>query len=101
MMDGVRRREARGGAIGYDQAEHRQGLGLPGSGSRAEGENFTSAYTAARIYIHSLEEIVSFFDGLELVPPGVVPVRAWCGDGPAPDPKLPTATFLGGAALKP
>ena len=46
-----------------------------GSGNPSEGENFTSAYTAARIYIHSQEEILSFFDGLELVPPGVVAVR--------------------------
>ena len=41
------------------------------------------------------------FGDLELVPPGVVPVRAWCGDGPAPDHTLPTATFLGGLARKP
>ena len=70
-----------------------------GSGSPSEAEKFTSAYTAARIYIHSLEEIVSFFDGLELLPPGVVPVPCWHGDGP--DLKLRTATFLGGVARKP
>ena len=74
-----------------------------GSGNRSEGANFTSEYTAARVYIHSLEDTLSFFGDLELVPPGVVPVRGWCGDGPDPDPdqKLPTATFLGGVALKP
>jgi hypothetical protein len=70
-----------------------------GSGSPSEGEKFTSAYTAARTYIHSLEEILSFFDGLELVPPGVVPVRYWNGGGPDPEPR--TATFLGGVARKP
>jgi O-methyltransferase involved in polyketide biosynthesis len=71
-----------------------------GSGSRSEGENFTTAYTAARIHIHSPEEIASFFGDLELVPPGVVPVRSWFGNGPAPTLKPRTATFLGGVATK-
>jgi O-methyltransferase involved in polyketide biosynthesis len=72
-----------------------------GTGSPAEWRNFTSAYTAARVYTHSLEEILSFFDGLEPVPPGVVPVRGWSGDGSAFDLKARTATFLGGVARKP
>jgi hypothetical protein len=72
-----------------------------GSGSPSEGENFTSAYTAARIYIHSPEEIQSFFGGLDLVPPGVVPVRGWHGDGPVRNLEPRTATFLGGVARKP
>lgn len=71
-----------------------------GSGNRSEGENFTTAYTAAQIYIHSPEEITSFFDGLELMPPGVVAVRCWSGDGAAPDLTARTATFLGGVARK-
>jgi hypothetical protein len=72
-----------------------------GSGNPSEGENFTSAYTAARIYIHSQEQIESFFDGLALVPPGVVSVRGWYGDRPARSLKPRTATFLGGVARKP
>ena len=72
-----------------------------GSGSRSEGENFTSAYSAAQIHIHSPEEILSFFGGLDLLPPGVVPVRYWSGDDPAPNLKPRTATFLGGVARKP
>jgi S-adenosyl methyltransferase len=72
-----------------------------GSGNRAEGETFISEYTAARVYIHSLDETLSFFDGLELVRPGVVPVEGWTGDGPELDATLPTATFLGGVARKP
>jgi O-methyltransferase involved in polyketide biosynthesis len=72
-----------------------------GSGTQSEGDNFTSAYTAARIYIHSPEEIHSFFGGLELVPPGVVSVRGWYGDGPETNLKPRTATFLGGVARKP
>jgi len=72
-----------------------------GSGNSSEGENFTSAYTAARISIHSLEDIQSFFDGLELVPPGVVAVPCWYGDQPVPDVEPRTAVFLGGIARKP
>jgi O-methyltransferase involved in polyketide biosynthesis len=71
-----------------------------GSGNPVEGEVFTSAYSAARIYIHSREEILGFFDGLELLPPGVVPVMSWNGDGPPLDRTPPTATFLGGVARK-
>jgi hypothetical protein len=72
-----------------------------GSGNPSEGENFTSAYTAARIHIHSQEQVESFFNGFHLVPPGVVPVRYWSGEGLAARGKLPTATFLGGVARKP
>jgi SAM-dependent methyltransferase len=72
-----------------------------GSGDSSETENFTSAYTAARVYIHSREEILDFFDGLDLVPPGVVAVRGWLGDSPAADLKPRTATFVAGVARKP
>ena len=72
-----------------------------GSGDPSEEQAFTSSYTAARIHIHSEREIVGFFDGLELVAPGVVPVRGWSGDGLAPSLKPRTATFLGGVARKP
>jgi SAM-dependent methyltransferase len=72
-----------------------------GSGNPSEGENFTSAYTAARVYIHSPDETLSFFDGLELVPPGVVSVRGWHGDRPVRNLKPRTATFLGGVGRKP
>jgi hypothetical protein len=72
-----------------------------GSGNPSEGENFTSAYTAARVYIHSQEQVESFFNDLRLVPPGVVPVGCWSGEGMTPQGKLPTATFLGGVGRKP
>jgi hypothetical protein len=72
-----------------------------GNGSPSENENFTSAYTAARIFIHSVGETESFFDGLELVPPGVVPVTAWPGDDQVLESASRTSTFLGGAARKP
>ncbi len=72
-----------------------------GSGNPSEGANFTSEYTAARVYIHSLADITSFFDGLVLVPPGAVAVRRWSGDTSPLDQDAPTATFLAGVARKP
>jgi O-methyltransferase involved in polyketide biosynthesis len=72
-----------------------------GSGNPSEGENFTSAYTAARIYIHSAAELLGFFGGLELVPPGVVSVLRWHGDDPALEAEPRTSTFLCGVARKP
>jgi O-methyltransferase involved in polyketide biosynthesis len=71
-----------------------------GSGNPAEGKTFTAAYSAARVYIHPREDIVSFFDDLELVPPGVVSVVTWNGDAPPSRSQPPTATFLGGVARK-
>jgi O-methyltransferase involved in polyketide biosynthesis len=71
-----------------------------GSGNPAEGETFTSAYSAARVYIHSREEVLSFFDDLDLVPPGVVSVMSWNGDDPPARREPPTATFIGGVARK-
>ena len=72
-----------------------------GTANPPEGEIFSSTYTAAQIYIHSPEEITSFFDGLELVPPGVVAVQFWRRGAPAPDPSPRAANFIGGVALKP
>ena len=72
-----------------------------GSGNVSEGNNFTSAYTAARIHIHTSAELESFFGDLELVPPGVVPVRCWHGDEPPMSLKPRTATFLAGVGRKP
>jgi hypothetical protein len=43
---------------------------------------------------------VSFFAGLDLVPPGVVPVMCWNGDSAPLDRWPRTATFLGGVARK-
>lgn len=72
-----------------------------GTGSRVEGKNFASAYTAARLYIHSAQDIETFFDGLELIPPGVGSVRSWYGDEPAQPFEPRSATFVCGVARKP
>ena len=71
-----------------------------GTGHADVAEPFSAAYTAARLYIHSIEEITAFFDGMELVPPGLVPARGWHGGGAVP--KLaPRPTFLAGVGHKP
>ncbi len=66
----------------------------------AVAKDFRTAYTAARLYFHSPSEIVGFFDGLDLVPPGVVPVRGWAGDAQVPELEPRQGSFLGGVARK-
>jgi O-methyltransferase involved in polyketide biosynthesis len=63
--------------------------------------DFRAAYTAARLYFHQPSEILSFFDGLDLVPPGVVPVRGWAAGVPAPDLEPRQGSFQGGVGRKP
>ncbi|HET7017642.1 MAG TPA: SAM-dependent methyltransferase [Streptosporangiaceae bacterium] len=71
-----------------------------GTGSQSEQDNFSSAYTAARVFMYSTDEVTSFFHDLELLPPGVVPVSLWTGDGKEPETVPRTATFIGGVARK-
>ena len=49
--------------------------------------------------LRSAAEIAGFFDGLDLLPPGIVPVPEWRPD-PAPCPAVHVDT-LGGVARKP
>jgi len=67
---------------------------------KARTSSHLGAHRRADLH-HSQEEILGFFGGLELVPPGVVAVRLWNGDGPALDVQAPTETFIGGVARKP
>jgi O-methyltransferase involved in polyketide biosynthesis len=71
-----------------------------GSGSRSEQDNFSSAYTAARVFMHSAEEIASFFHDFELIPPGVVPVPLWSGEGDVAEVPVRSAVFNGGVGAK-
>jgi S-adenosyl methyltransferase len=66
----------------------------------AAGRDYRAAYTAASLYFHRPAEIMSFFDGLELIPPGVVPVRGWEGDGPPPVLEPRQGSFLAGVGRK-
>jgi O-methyltransferase involved in polyketide biosynthesis len=56
------------------------------------------AYTAATLYNHSREELASFFDGLELVPPGLASAWAWRGGMPTV-PSKPPGTLYNLAAV--
>jgi O-methyltransferase involved in polyketide biosynthesis len=59
-----------------------------GFGQGRTGTDFVGAYNAQqgpRIYSHSRAEITALFDGLDLVPPGIVDAAAWrAGPGPVP-----------------
>jgi hypothetical protein len=45
------------------------------------------------------EQVVRFFDGLELLPPGVVPIHQWRPDPGTVDP--PVVPAYGGIGRKP
>jgi O-methyltransferase involved in polyketide biosynthesis len=66
----------------------------------AVAADYRAAYTAARLYFHTPGQIMSFFDGLDLVPPGVVPARGWSGDAPVPDLEPRQGTFQAGVGRK-
>jgi hypothetical protein len=72
-----------------------------GSGNPSEGENFTPAYTAAQVYIHSQQEIQASLAASSSYR------QAWsrCGTGPGDGPALNleplTATFVAGIARPP
>ncbi len=72
-----------------------------GVGDEDLSSNFVAAYKAANLRIYSLEEFASFFAGLELVPPGVVPAQGWRGDDESPLPEHRQASFLVGVGRRP
>lgn len=72
-----------------------------GTGQDEVAEPFSAAYTAAALYIHTPEQVMTFFEGMELVPPGLVPARGWRGGSPAPHLAARRPTFLAGMARKP
>lgn len=56
---------------------------------------------AAPYFLRGPELIASFFDGLELLEPGVVPLAAWRPDPEAPFDPLREVIAIGGVARKP
>jgi hypothetical protein len=56
-------------------------------------------YRASSVYNHSHAELLSFFDGLDMVPPGIAPAHAWHG-GPT-EPIGRYAYALAGVGVKP
>lgn len=71
-----------------------------GTGQAEVARPFSAAYTAAPLHIHSHGEVMTFFDGLEMVPPGLVPARGWEGGAPAAQLASRQATFLAGVGRK-
>jgi hypothetical protein len=60
--------------------------------------NSLNRLLAQRSTYRSREQVTRFFDGLELVPPGVVPIQEW---RPAtPEEAKAAAAMWGGVALK-
>jgi O-methyltransferase involved in polyketide biosynthesis len=72
-----------------------------GVGDQELSSDFVAAYKAAYLRIYSPEEFSSFFAGLELVPPGVVPAQGWTGDDEVPALEPRAASFLVGVGRKP
>jgi len=71
-----------------------------GTGDAKLTSEFAAGYKAATLQIFTPQEFATFFDGLDLVPPGTVPALAWSGGEPARDLPRQDATFLVGVARK-
>jgi hypothetical protein len=72
--------------------------GQPPELVRAKEEVFARSNTV--FCYRSRDEILSCFDGFELVEPGLTPVTAWRGDGSEPELDAAGAWWLGGVAIK-
>ena len=67
------------------------------------GRDMEKAYTAQKgeqAFNHSPEQIVSFFDGLTLVPPGLVDATTWRPDEPASARQDRVAMILAGVGCR-
>lgn len=70
-------------------------------GEEAIGAQITRAYDAAIVHNHSHDDVVSFFAGLDLIPPGVCDARAWMPGWVTPAPFYDRAgQVLAGVAVK-
>jgi O-methyltransferase involved in polyketide biosynthesis len=72
-----------------------------GTGDAELTTHFAAQYKAASLQIFTEEEFATFFDGLDVMPPGLVPALAWTGSDQAADVPDQDATFLVGVARKP
>jgi SAM-dependent methyltransferase len=73
-----------------------------GFGKGRAGQEFASTYNAqdgSRIYAHSWEEISAMFDGLDLVPPGIVDCAIW-GAEPGPAARADQSSMILGAVAR-
>jgi len=68
------------------------------------GQDFARTYNAQdgpRIYAHSWDDISALFDGLELVPPGLVETSAWQPGRPAAGREEKTSMIVAGVGRRP
>jgi O-methyltransferase involved in polyketide biosynthesis len=72
-----------------------------GTGDTARATDFAAAYRAASLHIFSEAQFASFFDGLEVVPPGLVPAADWTAGQEPPHLEPQEASFLVGVGRKP
>ena len=72
-----------------------------GCGDEQTGGALTRAYSAAPVFSHSPQQVARFFDGLELVPPGLVDAEGWCPGGTADPSGHRGCRILAGVARKP
>jgi O-methyltransferase involved in polyketide biosynthesis len=70
------------------------------SGDKQTGDRLGRAYTATTLYNHAPSQIARFFDGLELVGPGVVDARNWEPLGAARQPSETGWHILAGVGRK-
>jgi O-methyltransferase involved in polyketide biosynthesis len=71
-----------------------------GSGDEQTGGQLTRAYTAGTLYNHAPDQIARFFDGLELVGPGLVEAGDWDPLGAARTPTGTGGHILAGVGRK-
>jgi SAM-dependent methyltransferase len=74
-----------------------------GFGRGREGTDFASTYNAQAgpvIYSHTREEITGLFDGLELVPPGIVETSAWRPGQPETMPEEHASMIVAGVGRR-
>jgi hypothetical protein len=71
-----------------------------GSGDEETGGRLARAYTAGTLYNHAPDQIARFFDGLELVGPGLVDAGNWDSLGAARPPAETGGHILAGVGRK-
>ena len=75
-----------------------------GYGPGRAGQEFASTYNAqdgSRIYSHTWADIAALFDGLDLVPPGIVDCATWGVQPPPAAPADQASMILGAVARRP
>jgi hypothetical protein len=71
-----------------------------GSGDKQTGARLARTYTAATLYNHEPSQTARFFDGLELVAPGLVDAMDWDPPGAKPPPAETRWHILAGVGRK-